>query len=163
MIIISDTTPLRYLIEIEAVHLLEVLFGKVIIPQEVAQGLQGTNTPQKIKDWMHSYPDWLEVRAVDASRYVPTIEIHAGERAAISLALELVADGILIDDKDARAEAQRAGLNIIPTLVILELAAKRGLIDLPTVMAELRKTSFRLSQKLYDEIIERNREWKQKT
>ncbi len=31
MIIVSDTTPLRYLIEIEGVHLLETLFDKIIV------------------------------------------------------------------------------------------------------------------------------------
>jgi len=35
MIIISDTTPLRYLIEIEAAHILPKLFGKVIIPEKI--------------------------------------------------------------------------------------------------------------------------------
>ncbi|MEK7834329.1 MAG: DUF3368 domain-containing protein [Acidobacteriota bacterium] len=163
MIVVSDTTPLRYLIELEAVHLLESLFGQVIIPQEVANELQGANTPQKVKDWMRGCPAWLEVRTVDASGYVPVIEIHAGEREAIALTLELAADGILVDDKDARAEAQRAGLTVIPTLAILELAARRDLIDLPAVMAQLRQTSFHISQKLYDQVIERDRLHKQKT
>jgi predicted nucleic acid-binding protein len=35
MIIISDTTPFRYLIEIEAVEILEKLFECVIIPETV--------------------------------------------------------------------------------------------------------------------------------
>jgi predicted nucleic acid-binding protein len=30
-IIISDTVPLRYLIEIEKVHILEALFGSIIV------------------------------------------------------------------------------------------------------------------------------------
>ncbi|MBS1789207.1 MAG: DUF3368 domain-containing protein [Acidobacteria bacterium] len=161
MIVVSDTTPLRYLIELEAVHLLETLFSQVIIPPEISHELQGTNTPQKVKDWMQARPAWLEICAVDASSYVPVIEIHAGEREAIALAIELVADGILVDDKDARREAQRAGLTIIPTLAILELAARRNLIDLPAVMAQLPKTSFHISQKLYDEMLERDRLRKQ--
>lgn len=162
MIVVSDTTPLRYLIELEAVHLLETLFSQVIIPQEVANELQGANTPPKVKDWMRACPAWLEVRAVDVSSYIPIIEIHAGEREAIALALEVTAEGILIDDKDARAEAQRAGLTVIPTLAILELAARRNLIDLPSVMERLRQTSFHISQKLYDEVMKRDLLRKQK-
>jgi len=160
MIVVSDTTPLRYLIELEAVHLLETLFSRVVIPQEVANELHGANTPPKVKDWMRACPAWLEVRVVDASGYLPVIEIHAGEREA-ALALELGADGILVDDKDARSEAQRAGLTVIPTLAILKLAARRNLIELPAVMAQLRQTSFRISQKLYDDVIERDRRRKQ--
>jgi len=82
MIVVSDTTPLRYLIELEAVHLLETLFSRVVIPQEVANELHGANTPPKVKDWMRACPAWLEVRVVDASGYLPVIEIHAGEREA---------------------------------------------------------------------------------
>lgn len=51
MIVISNATPLRYLIEIEAVHILKGLFGTVIIPQAVSHELQHKNTPRKVKDW----------------------------------------------------------------------------------------------------------------
>jgi len=34
MIIVSDTTPLRYLIETDEIHVLEKLFGEVIIPHK---------------------------------------------------------------------------------------------------------------------------------
>ncbi len=33
MIIVSDTTPLRYLIEIDEIYVLEKLFGEVIVPE----------------------------------------------------------------------------------------------------------------------------------
>jgi predicted nucleic acid-binding protein len=161
MIIVSNTTPLRYLIEIEAAELLETLFGKIIIPQEVANELQGANTPNKVKDWIRAHPAWLEVRRVDASAFVPKTTIQQGEREAIALALALAADSILLDDKNARREAAWAGLKIIPTLAILELAAKRDLIDLPNVIAQLRQTTFHVSRKLYDELLERDRQRKQ--
>ena len=47
MITVSDTAPLRYLIEIEATHILEILFGQVIIPEKVAEELQRPKTPPK--------------------------------------------------------------------------------------------------------------------
>ena len=56
MIIVSDTTPFRYLIEIEAIEILRDLFGLVIIPQAVAEELQQSRTPQKVKDWIQSPP-----------------------------------------------------------------------------------------------------------
>jgi len=52
MIIVSDTTPLRYLIEIDEIYVLEKLFGEVIIPEKVAEELQRPKTPQQVKDWM---------------------------------------------------------------------------------------------------------------
>lgn len=62
MIIISDTTPLRYLIEIEEIDCLKNLFGKVIIPQKVFSELQGEKTPSEVTAWIQNHPEWLEVK-----------------------------------------------------------------------------------------------------
>jgi predicted nucleic acid-binding protein len=144
MIIISDTTPLRYLIEIEEVGILERLFGEVIIPEKVAEELDRPKTPQKVKDWMQSRPDWLKVRKADTSLFTSQKRLDDGEREAFALALELKADAVLLDDKDAAAEAARHNILTIPTFTILEQAAARNLIDLPKTVDELRKTTFRL-------------------
>src|SRR5437867_2061796 len=110
MIVISDTTPLRYLIEIEEVQILEKLFGKIIIPPKVFSELQGKNTPLKVMAWIRHHPAWLEVRQADTSYFTPQKHIQDGERAAIALAVELKADALLSDDGDAIKEAHR--LNI---------------------------------------------------
>ncbi len=144
MIIVSDTTPLRYLIEIAEVQLLETLFGKVIIPEKVAEELQRPKTPQQVKDWMLARPAWLEVRKADLSLFTPQKKIDDGEREAFALALELKADAILLDDKNALPEAKRLNLQTIALFTLLERAAARNLIDLPAAVAAMRKTSFRL-------------------
>jgi predicted nucleic acid-binding protein len=51
---VSDTTPLRYLVEIGEVHVLEALFGGVIIPQAVCAELQGSRTPQQVRLWIQT-------------------------------------------------------------------------------------------------------------
>jgi predicted nucleic acid-binding protein len=109
MIIISDTTPLRYLIEIEAAHILETLYGKITIPQKVFDELQGTNTPPKVMAWIQARPIWIEVKQADTSLFTPQRNIQDGEREAISLAIELHADAFLSDDGDAIKEARRLG------------------------------------------------------
>jgi predicted nucleic acid-binding protein len=76
MIVISDTTPLRYLIEIEEIHILEKLFGRIIIPEKVFEELQGKKTPEKVKAWIQSRPAWLEVRKADTSLYTPKTSFH---------------------------------------------------------------------------------------
>jgi len=144
MITVSNTTPLRYLIEIEKVHILETLFGRVFIPEKVAEELLRPKTPQKVKDWMQSRPTWLEVKKADLSVFTPQKKIHDGEREAFALALALKADAVLIDDKDALPEARRLGLQTVSLFTILERAAARDLIDLPQTVDEMRKTSFRL-------------------
>jgi predicted nucleic acid-binding protein len=102
-----------------------------------------------------------EARQANTSLFTPKTKIQDGEREAIALALELNADSILIDDKNARREAKAAGLSIIPTLAILEQAAMRGLLDLPNTIDRLSKTSFRSTKKLFEQLLERDRQRKQ--
>ena len=59
---------------------------------------------------------------------------------AISVAQELKAGLLLVDERKASAIAQRLGLQVVGTLNVLALAAERGLIDLQSAIGELRKT-----------------------
>ncbi|HQR34551.1 MAG TPA: DUF3368 domain-containing protein [Blastocatellia bacterium] len=144
MIVISDTTPLRYLIEIEQVHILETLFGKIIIPEKVAEELQHPKTPHQVKSWMQALPDWLEVRKADLTFFTPQKKIDDGEREAFALALELNADAVLLDDKYALTEAKRLNLQTIALFTLFEIAAARNLINLPQTIEAIRRTNFRL-------------------
>lgn len=144
MIVISDTTPLRYLIEIDQVHILETLFGKILIPEKVAKELQHPKTPQRVKNWMLVLPNWLEVRKADLTIFTPQKKIDDGEREAFALAIELNADAVLLDDKYALTEAKRLNLQTIALFTLFETAAARNLIDLPQTIEAIRQTNFRL-------------------
>lgn len=158
MIVVSDTTPLRYLIEIEAVEVLPSLFGQIVIPVAVSEELQHPKSPRQIKTWIQSPPTWLEIQSADPSSFIPSIPLDRGETEAIALAVELNANGILMDERAGRSEATRVGLAVIPTLTVLDTAAARGLVDLPEALILLSKTSFRVSPKLLREILERARQ-----
>ena len=43
--VVADTGPIHYLVLIEAVGVLELLYGRVLIPQTVAAELEVTGTP----------------------------------------------------------------------------------------------------------------------
>lgn len=162
MIIISDTTPLRYLIEIETTYILERLFGEVLIPEKVAEELQRPKNPKPVKDWIQTHPAWLKVSKADTSLFVPKKKIGDGEREAFALAVEFKADAVLVDDRDAAMEAQRHGILTIPTFAILEQAAARNLIDLPKTVDAMRRTTFRLPQeKLIEAMLNRDRQRKE--
>jgi predicted nucleic acid-binding protein len=47
MIIVSDTSPLNYLILIDCQYVPPALFGQIIIPQAVLNELQHAKTPEK--------------------------------------------------------------------------------------------------------------------
>ena len=67
-----------------------------------------------------------------------------------------------MDDMDGRAAARRLGVPTIFTIAILELAAEKGLIELPTAIAKLKQTSFFISQPILDAALERDKERREK-
>jgi predicted nucleic acid-binding protein len=52
-----------------------------------------------------------------------------GDRAVISLARELGADVLIMDDRKARREATKRGIRLVWMLDVLEEAAERGVTD----------------------------------
>ncbi|MGI8882647.1 MAG: DUF3368 domain-containing protein [Pyrinomonadaceae bacterium] len=155
MIVISDTSPINYLVLIDEIELLAKLFKEIIIPPAVLSELQRNEAPEKVRAWIAASPTWLNVRA--ASAIDPTITLGAGECEAISLAKEINADLILIDDKKARQAAIERGLTVAGTLNVLELASVKNLIELREVFDKLKQTNFRVSQTLLDEALEREK------
>lgn len=159
MIIVSNAGPLIALAKIERFGLLRELFGKLYIPQAVydevvviGAGRAGANeTGQAVGDW-------IEVQKVKDLVMVKSLltKLGKGESEAIALALEAKADLVLLDDNKARATAEFMGLNITGTIGMLSKAQKKGLIsDLRPLLDELRARGFRLSDKVYAEILKR--------
>jgi len=60
MIIISDTSPLNYLVLIGHVEIVRELYGRVIIPQAVYDELQAPETPPEVQAWLANCPAWLD-------------------------------------------------------------------------------------------------------
>ena len=80
--------------------------------------------------------------------------LGAGERAAITLALSLYADLILIDERKGTAVALGKGFDVTGTLGVLNLAARRGMVDLADSFARLKCTNFRCRQEIMDELLD---------
>lgn len=62
MIVISDASPLHYLILIGQEQLLLQMFGRVIVPTAVLRELQRDAAPQAVKASVGYSPKWLEAR-----------------------------------------------------------------------------------------------------
>jgi predicted nucleic acid-binding protein len=147
MTVVSNTSPLNYLVLIELQQLLPALFNRVIVPEAVLRELRSPAAPAQIGAWLDTAPDWLDSRvAAD----IPTELRHLGpgEREAIVLA-ESVDDGlVLLDERRARGIARQRGLAVTGTLGVLDLAAARGLVDLTDAFGRLARTNFRGSPRL---------------
>ncbi|MGD0301144.1 MAG: hypothetical protein ABSE86_29040 [Bryobacteraceae bacterium] len=61
LIVVADTSPLHYLVQIDHIQLLPRLFGKILIPSVVSDELRHPSAPEVVRNWMSKKPDWLEV------------------------------------------------------------------------------------------------------
>jgi predicted nucleic acid-binding protein len=61
VILVADASPLHYLVLIEQVELVGALFGLVLVPDTVAQGLRHSRAPASVAEWMTHPPTWLQI------------------------------------------------------------------------------------------------------
>ena len=97
MAVVCDASPLSYLVLIDLGQMLPQIFGHIHIPTAVAEELAAADGPRKTREWALALPSWVEVKAPVAPS--PVLDLHEGERQAISLALELKAERLIIDER----------------------------------------------------------------
>ncbi|NET58245.1 MAG: DUF3368 domain-containing protein [Symploca sp. SIO2E6] len=156
MMIVSDTSPINYLILINHINLLPELFDQIVIPQAVYHELSDTSAPSPVQTWIATPPNWLKIKPVNQPSDAIVDLLDPGERAAILLAQELNADLILLDDMKARRAATEKGITISGTLGILDRAATLELIDLPVAVQCLQNTSFWASESLFQKLLDKH-------
>jgi predicted nucleic acid-binding protein len=83
---VSDTTPLNYLVLIEAIDVLPQMYGRVLIPAAVWDELSQPGTPKPVLKWMAQCPSWLEVTNPRSSPDPTMSHLDEGEANAITLA-----------------------------------------------------------------------------
>ena len=96
MIVVADSSPFVVLVSIEHDDLFAAEFGEIIIPPQVRAELASPKRSDAVRAFIAAPPSWLHV--VAPSSIEPIERLHAGESAAISLAQELRADRIVIDE-----------------------------------------------------------------
>ena len=147
-VVVSDTTPLNYLILIGSIDVLPRLFTKLLIPPAVVRELNHPRTPAAVAAWAHDLPGWAEIRAPQTNLH---LGLDAGESEAISLAAELGL-AVLMDEHAGRAVAQRRGVLVLGTLAVLNIADARGWLDFETAVSQLRATNFRFNHVVLEKV-----------
>ncbi|PZO45944.1 MAG: DUF3368 domain-containing protein [Phormidesmis priestleyi] len=158
MIVVSDPSPLSGLAIVGQLPLLHALYGQLVIPAAVASELRrgGQEDPRIAPVLALS---WLEIKSSPNHRLISELQtiykLDKGESEAISLALELKADALLIDERLGRREASRLGLSITGMLGVLLVATKQRLVSAvrPIVDALISEAGFRISSQLYREVM----------
>ncbi|NET54814.1 MAG: DUF3368 domain-containing protein [Symploca sp. SIO2E6] len=156
MIVVSDTSPICYLLLINQIDILQTLYNSVTIPQTVADELRASESPPVVKRWIAQPPDWLEIQSIKTPQWVELGKLDPGEREAILLAEELKASLVILDDKAARRIATERGLKIIGLLGIVKDAARSGLLNLETTFEQLQEVGFWVAPSLLERLLAEN-------
>lgn len=129
MIVIADTSVILNLCRVQHEHLLQQVFKRVLIPDEVAGEFTRLTKIQKRFSGL-ALPVWIEILPAPKSVPIEVIqaELHAGEAAAIALFLKQKADALLIDESIGRSVAEKLGIRTMGIIRILIEARDRNLI-----------------------------------
>ena len=142
MLVIADSSPLIALVNIGHIDVLPKLFGEIIIPPAVAIEIASSNRPDAVRQLAAIPPAWLKVQA--PSTILRMADLHPGESEAISLAIEIHADLVLIDERRAYREALARKLNAVGTVGVLGPTR----MDYRTAQAAVATVSRQLGQQL---------------
>ncbi|NJR57464.1 MAG: DUF3368 domain-containing protein [Cyanobacteria bacterium CRU_2_1] len=155
MIVVCDTSPICYLLLIEQIQILPQLFNQVTISSAVQNELLEEQTFSLIQTWIADPPAWINIQPVSQPLDNLPVKLGAGEREAISLAVNLQAGLIILDDWDARQAALSQGLTVTGLLGVLYRAGTQNLLDFYNAIERLQQTSFRASPILIQQFLER--------
>ncbi len=134
-VVVADASPLIAFQQIGQLQLLRTMFGKLTVPPAVAREILPSVPPAP----------WIVERRL-AQPIAPLVlraNLGAGESEALSLAVEIRADLLFVDERAGRRVAAALGVSVVGTLGVL-LAAKRAgsLAEVRPVVDELLRHGF---------------------
>jgi predicted nucleic acid-binding protein len=144
-IIISDTSCLILLANINELSILKKLGKEVIV------------TPEISLEFGKPLPDWIKIRSAGDKHYQKLLdrEIDKGEASAIVLSLEIVDSILIIDDLKGRKVAEELGVKYSGTLGLILRAKQEGFItSVKPIIDKIRNTNFRFSENLLTTVLE---------
>lgn len=136
--IVADAGPIVAFSRIRRLDLLRKVLGEIVIPQAVYDDLvvkgRGRSGAQGVES-----ADWIRRREIGNRRRLAELpsELGEGEREAILFAEEEGAR-LLVDDRKAREEAKRRGIDAVGSLWVLAEAKRRGIVsEVRSIIKEL--------------------------
>lgn len=151
MIVVADSAPLIALAKIGQFQLLRSVYGSLGVPKAVNREVVslGISRPGAAEV---NEANWIQVFTVRDQTAVALLrqQLDLGESEAITLAIQLGATSLLIDEAKGRRIAQSQGIPVIGTIGTLLLAKQRSLIgEVTPLLNELQMSGFHMSSGLY--------------
>lgn len=143
--IISNTSCLIVLDNIDALTILQKLYQNIYLTEEVAQ------------EFGKPLESWMTVVTVKDKNYLRILNasVDLGEASTIALALQMQEDNVMIlDDLKARKLAKQLQLKFTGLLGILLKAKQQHVISsVADIFTQLKNANFRVSEKLEKEVL----------
>jgi len=140
-VVVADASPLIAFQQIGQLQLLRTMFGELTVPPAVAREILPSLAPAPwIVERRLTYP---------IAPLVLRANLGAGESEALSLAIEIRADLLFVDERAGRRVAAALGLSVVGTLGVL-LAAKRTghIAEVRPLVDELLRQGFWVAPRL---------------
>ena len=156
---VADSSVLIHLAAIGRLNLLPQLYAEILIPDAVWHEVvtQGRSRPVVDQVERAEQDGWLRRHHV-ANHALETAlrhELHAGEAAAICLALECQADVLLVDEAEARQLAAQHGLRTTGIVGVLFRAKQAGYVDcIKPCLTALTESGFYLAAPFVQRILQ---------
>jgi predicted nucleic acid-binding protein len=154
MHVVSNTSPLLNLAITKRLDLLRTQFGVITIPDSVHVELRVMEDMPGVSELRQSILEkWVVIVPDVADTLQRTLErdIDHGEAAAISLAVKLRSDWVLLDDREARELAKSLGVKVTGVVgVILRAKISGHITSARDELLRLRNDAgFRISDELF--------------
>lgn len=155
-VVVSDAGPLIALAKTDSLYVLRRLFSHVVVPDAVRcecvarEGIDSRRIEDAVAD------GWLSVAAVQVTERFPR-SLGRGEIEAIQLALDAESALLIMDDRLARREAIRRGLDYMGTAGLLHLAEQRSVVDdAGRLLRQMATAGYRISPELLNQLRSRS-------
>ena len=153
--VVSNATPLIYLVKANQLNLLQAMVKQVFIPEAVYREvvIEGKRLGEKDSYGVERaiIQGWIIVQDVKII-YPVEIPLHPGEVEVISLAKEKGIEAVLMDDAKARAASEMAGLRAVGTLWLILKAVKNHTLNFDGFLSTLEniiQSGFYLKEEVY--------------
>ncbi|MGL5193348.1 MAG: DUF3368 domain-containing protein [Chroococcales cyanobacterium] len=154
--IICNATPLINFASIHRLDILKSLFTEIVIPQAVYAETVESGFPNSETIVKGISSGWLKVERVQEMPESIPLELDAGEREVIALALSEQKTRVVLDEKRARKVAQGLELNVMGSLGILILAKQQRIIPKVKLLldAMMTEAQYWVNESLYHHVLQ---------
>ena len=151
MVVVSDSSTLIILSDLNRLDYLQNIFNTIYIPPKVYEEISFKRE--------FTLPDFIKIESIKDNQYIDYLNmiLDAGESQAIALAIEKNLP-LIIDEKKGRRVAKNLSVDIIGLLGVIYLNIRGNFITIKEAKEFLdraKDNNYRISSKLIDDMFNR--------